>query len=187
MSIVWVVLGVVLVVGYLWYVSIIKRRNAMQEAFSGIDVQLKKRADLIPNILKIAAKFMAHERELLEEVTRLRSEVLQATDAKADQETRFALEQQLESKMGSLLVSVENYPELKSQENMLAAQHAYADVEEHISAARRSYNAANRGLRDSIQVFPGNLIASIAGVTAMPFFEANSADRAPVDANQYLG
>ncbi|GGO69159.1 LemA family protein [Bowmanella pacifica] len=178
-------LAIPLVLLYVWYASIISRRNAAQEAFSGIDVQLKKRTDLIPNILKIAASFMQHEKTLLEDITRLRTEVLKAS-GQAAQSERFALEADLSQKMGSLLVAVENYPELKSQQNMLEAQRVYADVEEHISAARRSYNAAGKSYRDAIQIFPGNLIAAMLGLSPMPFFEVVEADRKPVDADSFL-
>lgn len=178
-------LAIPLVLLYVWYASIISRRNAAQEAFSGIDVQLKKRTDLIPNILKIASSFMQHEKSLLEDITRLRTEVLKAS-GQAAQSERFALEADLSQKMGSLLVAVENYPELKSQQNMLEAQRVYADVEEHISAARRSYNAAGKSYRDAIQVFPGNLIAAMLGLSPMPFFEVAEADRKPVDADSFL-
>lgn len=179
------ILAIPLILLYIWYVSIISRRNATEEAFAGIDVQLKKRTDLIPNILKIATSFMQHEKSLLEDITRLRTEVLKAS-GQAAQTERFALEADLSQKMGSLLVAVENYPELKSQQNMLEAQRVYADVEEHISAARRSYNAAGKRYRDAIQIFPGNLIAAILGLKPMPFFEVPDTERKPIDADSFL-
>ncbi len=186
----WMIAAVVavLLLFYFWYATIISRRNAAEEAFSGIDVQLKKRTDLIPNILKIAARFMEHEQSLLTEITKLRTDVLKAAESsgRANAEERFELEALLESKMSGLMVAVENYPELKSQENMVEAQRVYADVEEHISAARRSYNAAGRRFKDSIQIFPGNIIASIMGLKPLPFFEASEADRAPVNADDFF-
>lgn len=176
----------VLAVFYSWYVSIITKRNAMQEAFSGIDVQLKKRTDLIPNILAIANKFMQHEKSLLEEITQLRTQVLSAAKRTENSESRFKLEGQLEQSLSGLMIAVENYPDLKSDQNMLEAQRAYADVEEHISAARRSFNSANRILRNSIQVFPGNIIAGMINVSAMPFFEITESARQPIDAASLL-
>ncbi len=176
---------------YVWYASIITKRNKAKEAFSGIDVQLKKRADLIPNVLTIAKKFMAHEKELLEEVTRLRTEVQkQQQDAHADEaahiKERFMTEAQLQKSMGQLMIAVENYPELKSDTNMLEAQRAYQNVEENIAAARRFYNAAVNALHNAIQIFPGNVIAGLVGVTEMPFYEAEEADRKAVNAADVL-
>lgn len=179
------ILVVFLVIFYAWYVSIITKRNAMEEAFSGIDVQLKKRTDLIPNVLSIAKKFMTHEKELLEEVTRLRTDVLNAASSN-NNEQRFKLEGQLENSLSGLMIAVENYPELKSDATMLDAQRTYADVEAHISAARRNFNSANRVLRNAIQVFPGNIIAAMVGVKAMAFFEISESERQPVNAAELL-
>lgn len=186
----WMIAAVVavLLLFYFWYATIVSRRNAAEEAFSGIDVQLKKRTDLIPNILKIASRFMEQEQTLLTEVTRLRTEVLKAAESpeRADAEKRFELEAVLESKLSGLMVAVENYPELKSQDNMVEAQRVYADVEEHIAAARRSYNAAARRFKDAIQIFPGTLIAAAMGAKPLPFFETAEVDRAPVNADDFL-
>ncbi|WP_042142515.1 MULTISPECIES: LemA family protein [unclassified Pseudoalteromonas] len=180
------VLAVLIIVFYSWYVSIITKRNAMEEAFSGIDVKLKKRTDLIPNILAIANKFMAYEKSLLEEVTRLRSQVLKTEKGLANIDERFKLEGQLQNSLSGLIVAVENYPELKSNEPMIEAQRAYSDVEAHISAARRNFNSANRVLRNSIQVFPGNIITCLIGVSVMAFFQISESERKPVDATQLL-
>ncbi|NIZ01303.1 LemA family protein [Thalassospira lucentensis] len=186
----WIISAVVavLVLLYFWYASIVTRRNAAEEALSGIDVQLKKRTDLIPNILKIAARFMEHEKTLLTEITELRTEVLKAAEQPGRDATqkRFEMEAALEGKLSGLMVAVENYPDLKSHSNMLEAQRAYADVEEHISAARRSYNAAARRFKDAIQIFPGSAIAAMMGLKPLPFFEVSEADRAPVNADDYL-
>ncbi len=179
------ILVVFIIIFYAWYVSIITKRNAMEEAFSGIDVQLKKRTDLIPNVLAIAKKFMTHEKELLEEVTRLRTDVLNAASSN-NNEQRFKLEGQLENSLSGLMIAVENYPELKSDATMLDAQRTYADVEAHISAARRNFNSANRVLRNAIQVFPGNIIAAMVGVKAMAFFEISESERQPVNATELL-
>lgn len=179
------ILVVFIVIFYAWYVSIITKRNAMEEAFSGIDVQLKKRTDLIPNVLAIAKKFMTHEKELLEEVTRLRTDVLNAASSN-NNEQRFKLEGQLENSLSGLMIAVENYPELKSDATMLDAQRTYADVEAHISAARRNFNSANRVLRNAVQVFPGNIIAAMVGVKAMAFFEISESERQPVNAAELL-
>ena len=176
-----------LIIFYAWYVSIVTRNNKVKEAFSGIDVQLKKRVDLIPNILKIANKFMEHEKGLLEEVTKLRTDVMKAAEAgPAKAEERFALEGLLENKMSGLMVAVENYPDLKSQENMVEAQRVFADVEEHISASRRNYNAALTSLRNAIQIFPGSAIAKMVNVEAPAYFEIPEVEKKPINADDFL-
>ena len=177
-----------LILLYFWYAAIVTRRNAAEEALSGIDVQLKKRTDLVPNILKIAARFMEHEKDLLTEITQLRTEVIKAAERtdRAGTEKRFNLEAALENKMSGLMVAVENYPDLTSHTNMVEAQRVYSDVEEHISAARRSYNAASRRFKDAIQIFPGSVIAKMMGLEPLPFFEVTEAERAPVDADQFF-
>ena len=182
------VVVVLLIGGYLWYASIVQRRNKAFEALSGIDVQLKQRSDLIPNILTIAKKFMEHEKELLTEVTALRAKA-DADYDKADMgaiKEHLAAAEALSSRMGSLMVQVEAYPELKSDQTMMTAMHSYNEVEANISAARRFYNAAATSLNNSIQIFPGNMFAGWAGASTMPYYEADEASREPVSAADYL-
>lgn len=178
-----------LLVFYIWYTNIIKNRNKALEALSGIDVQLKKRSSLIPNVLAIAKKFMDHEKSLMEEVTRLRSETdsdYDKTDASAVKDHLRSAEQ-LSSKMGQLMVQVENYPDLKSDAHMLQAQRSYNEIESQVAASRRFYNSACNNLRNSVQIFPGNIIAGVAGVHELPpFYEADEAARQPVDAAALL-
>ncbi len=173
---------------YAWYVAIVSKRNKAQEALSGIDVQLKKRSNLVPNILQIAKKFMEHEKQLLTDITALRERADQQYD-QADAEAvkkHLAASEQLGSKMGQLMVSVEDYPELKSNETMLQAMQTYNEVEAQIAAARRFYNASVTSLNNSIQIFPGNLIANLANASPLPFYTADEAAKAPVNANDYL-
>jgi len=186
----WVAISLiaVVVIFYGWYVSIIKRRNKAQEALSGIDVQLQKRSNLIPNILKIAKKFMEHESALLTQVTELRTKAGADYDSSNPEEVKVHLgaAKELSGAMGRLMVAVEAYPELKSNETMIQAQQTYNEVEAQIAAARRFYNSAVSTLNNAVQIFPGNVIAGIAGVAAMPFYEADEAARAPVDAGDFL-
>jgi len=155
---------------------------------SGIDVQLKLRANLIPNILKIAQKFMDHERGLLEEITALRTKALENYDNKDANAVgeHLDISNQLAGKMQQFLVSVENYPELKSDQTMLQAQTTYNEVEAKIAAARRFYNSSVTALNNAVQIFPGNIIAGWAGVAQMPFYEVDEAAKAPVNAGDYL-
>lgn len=177
-----ILLVVIGVLFYSLYSGIIRKKNKALEAFSGIDVQLKKRADLIPNILTLAKKFMEHEKNLLMEITELRTSVQKLSDAKdpSSVKKRLEIENQLSSKMGSFFVAVENYPQLKSDASIVQAQKTYNEVEEHISAARRFYNSAVTVLNNAVQIFPGNLVAGMLGIQAMTFFEADPADKKPV-------
>ncbi len=184
-----VILAVVGIVFYGWYATIIARRNKADEAFAGIDVQLRKRHDLVPNVLKIAQTFMEHERGLLEEITKLRAQAVEkaaSTPTAPGTAERLGIEAQLQAKMGQFFVAVENYPDLKSDQTMVQAMTTYNEVEEHIAAARRFYNAAVNQLRNSIQIWPGSMIAGMIAIEDRPMYEAEETARAPVDAGAYL-
>jgi LemA protein len=178
-----------IVVLYIWYSRIVRNKNQVYEALSGIDVQLKNRSNLIPNILSIAKKFMEHERELISSVTKLRTQSTaeyDSGDAQAVKE-HMELASALTSEMGKLMISVEAYPELKSDQTMQQAQLSYNEVETKIAAARRFYNSAVSQLNNSIEIFPGNIVARYANVSSMPFYEADEGSKAPVDASSILG
>ncbi len=177
---------VVLAVLYNIYVQLIMKKNKVKEAMSGIDVQLKKRYDLIPNILTIANKFMEHERGLIEEITKLRT---QAAGLRSDANTiaeKMNLDNQIVSKMGQLMVNVENYPQLKSDQTMVQAMQTYSEVEEHIAAARRFYNSAVNELNNSVEIFPSSIFAAMLGISTYPFFEADEVARKSVNASDYF-
>lgn len=178
----------ILLILYFWYTTIIKRKNQYMEALSGIDVQLTKRHDLIPNILKIAKKFMEHEKSLITEVTALRSKIPHNYQHNETREVSeyFQMSNEVASKMADLFIQVENYPDLKSNEAMLQAQLTYNEVEGHISAARRFYNASATELNNSIQIFPGNIIAKFIDAKVMPFYQADKSHKQAVDANTVL-
>ena len=177
------------VVLYFWYSTIVKRRNRVAEALAGIDVQLTQRHDLIPNLLAIARRFMEHERALLDEITALRSKATSFgnTTEPAATASKFAAEGQLTAGLGRFFAVAENYPSLKSDGPMIEAQRGYQEVETNIAAARRFYNAAVGSLNNAVQIFPGPLLASLAGAAKPPpFFEASAAAREGVDAGQLL-
>lgn len=169
---------------YTVYTNVIKNKNTLLEALSGIDVQLKKRHDLVPNILKIAKKFMEHENELFEKITELRT---QALNNHSGSKEKFAAESRLDSLMNRFMVNVENYPQLKSDATMVQAMTTYNEVEEHICAARRFYNSALTQLRNSVMIFPGSLFASLASdVLGLSYFETDAASKEPIDADSHL-
>lgn len=179
---------VVLVSLYFWYAGIIRKRNGVLEALADIDVQLKKRADLIPNILKIAQKYMQYEKSVMTDITGLRTRALKDYDPhdKEAVKEHLAATDALFGKMGGLLVSVENYPTLKADATMVQAQQSYNETESQIAAARRFYNSAAKLLNNAVQIFPGNVIAKSAGVSTMPFYETDAASKAPVAADDIL-
>lgn len=177
---------VLIVVFYALYVSLIKKKNKLQEAASGIDVQLKKRYDLIPNLLQMAQKFMVHEKGLMEEIVRLRSEAMQKT-FNGNPKDIIETSNLLDSKLRDFWLSVENYPDLKSNQTMLQAMQTFNEVEEHIAAARRFYNASLTELKNAVEIFPGNLIAGLLGIKAdMPFFTTDKQAAQPIDAGKYF-
>ena len=187
--IVWIIVAVVVAALYVWYVTIVKRKTRVAEALSGIDVQLSQRHELIPNVLAIAKRYLAHEQDLLSDIARLRTtgqERIGSTDPKAISE-KFAAENQLSAGLGRLFAVAEGYPELKSDGVMVRAQSTYQEVETNVAAARRFYNSAVTDLRNACQVFPGQLVAALAGATQMPpFFEAPSEHRGAVNAADHL-
>jgi len=174
--------------GYFWYMKIVMNVNAAKEALSTIDVQMKQRYDLIPNILTIAKKFMTHESELFAEITQLRQGASQSyqKDNAAEVSEHLTRMNELNAKLGQLSITVENYPELKSDATMVKAMQSYNEVESQIAAARRFYNAAATQLNNSIQIFPGNYIAKRMNVAAMPYFETDASARSPVNAKEFL-
>ena len=180
----WIILAGVVVVSYLWYITIIKRRNNVQEALSGIDVQLQQRADLLPNLIAIAKRFLAHESDVFAQVTALRTHAQQPYDrSKPDQvKSHFAAADALGRSMGGLMVQMEAYPELKSDALMLQTQQSFNEVEAQLAASRRFYNASVNALNTAIQIFPGMLFAKLAGAQKMPSFIAEPAARGTVDA-----
>ncbi len=172
------------VVLYTSYAGVISARNQLDEALAGIDVQLKRRADLVPNVLKIAQRFMVHEREIFTEITKLRTEVLEHPVGTAE---RFAGEEKLHEALRQLVVTVENYPQLKSDSAMVKAMETYSDVEDNIAASRRFYNTALRELKNRIQIFPGTLFKSNAGdISVFDYYSCSNEDRKVVDVKDYL-
>ena len=187
----WVVVVVIAVLAilYVLYSRLIRLRNRALEALSSVDVQLKKRHNLIPNLVKMAQKYMDYEKSLLEDVVRLREQAqapYERTDATAVDE-HFQAEAALQAGLGRFRVAMENYPDLKAQGPLIEAQDALQEVEGQISAARRFYNSAVTNLNSAVQIFPGPMIAAIAKVDGMPWFELDDAEaRKPIDVDQLM-
>ena len=169
---------VVLIVLYLLYNRLIKSRNMAQAALSSIEIQLRKRYDLIPNVLSIAKKYMEHEKSTFDQITKLRTEALSNSDAEDASAVAklFSDDAKLSGMMGKLMVSMEAYPELRAVESMKEAMATYQDVEDNISAARRFYNSAVNELKNAVDIFPSSMIASAINISAMPFYEDPESD-----------
>lgn len=179
---------VALVIGILYsiYVQLIQKKNKVKEAMSGVDVQLKKRYDLIPNILTIANKFMEHERGLIDDITKLRTQAAGLRSTSDTISEKINLDNAISEKMSQLMVNVENYPQLKSDQTMIQAMQTYAEVEEHIAAARRFYNSAVNELNNAVEIFPSSMFASAMGIAACPFFEASESERKAINASDFF-
>lgn len=164
----WILLAIVIVI-VLWlvlaYNGLVTTRNRAQEAYSDIDVQLKRRYDLIPNLIETVKGYAAHEKTVFEDVTNARTAAMQATGP-----AKAGAENQLSGTLKSLFAVAENYPDLKANQNFLALQNELTDTEDKIQAARRFYNGMVRDLNIKIQVFPTNMFASMFGFTKMDFF-----------------
>ncbi len=176
-----IVVGLLLLIG-LFYVlirnSIIGSRNRVDESWSGIDVQLKRRHDLVPNLVETVKGYATHERETFEKVTQARAAAMQATGpAEAS-----AAEGMLSQALGGLRVVAEQYPELRATENFQQLSRNLSELEDEIQASRRIYNSNVQAYNTKIQIFPNSIVASSGGFTAREFFEiTDAAEREPVE------
>lgn len=167
---------VLIIVGM--YNNLIRKRNEVDNAFGGMDVQLKKRYDLIPNLVATVKQYATHETELLTKITEMRAK---ATSGKISTEEKIALDNQISAGMKSIMVAVENYPDLKASESFLNLQRTLNEIESQISASRRTYNAVITDFNNAIQTFPSNLIAGIMKLQRKEVFVIPEAERQNVD------
>lgn len=165
------------------YNGFVACRNRMRHAMSGIDVQLKKRHDLIPQLVRTVQGYMQHEREVLERVTALRSDAQSHT---LDQSSRIQSEQRIGSCIGLIRARAEAYPELRASAQFTMLMRSLNEIEEQISAARRSYNAAVERLNNMVESFPSNIVARMFGFSLADFFAAVESDRANPDVGGLL-
>jgi LemA protein len=174
-----VLVGLVLYVIFI-YNNVIRSRNAVDKAFGSVDVMLKKRYDLIPNLVETVKEYTAYESSVLNDVTKLRAQLAekQTTDEKIE------LHNNLSRQIKSFLVSVENYPDLKANQSFLKLQGAWNEVEEQISAARRYYNASVTEYNNSIQTFPANLIIDSSKFCPKKVLEIDEVERQNISAKE---
>ena len=177
-----VVVGVTLIfivlIIVLMYNSLVDKKNQVENAFGGMDVQLKKRYDLIPNLISSVKTYMKHESDTLTEITELRAKAISgglSNDDKVD------LDNKITSKLGGIMVAVENYPDLKASDNFIQLQRSLNEVEEQISASRRSYNASVTDLNNGIEKFPSNIVAGMMSLARKEVFEIPETQRKNID------
>ncbi|NTW29384.1 MAG: LemA family protein [Coriobacteriia bacterium] len=177
----WIVLAIVVVIVIALvavYNGLITRRNRVFEALSDIDVQLKRRYDLIPNLVNTVKGYATHERELFEKVTAERAGLMTGTTGE-----KIAASNQLTETLKSLFAVAEAYPDLKANQNFLSLQVELTDTQDKIMAAQRFYNSNVRDFNTAIQVFPTNLLAAPLGFSAFEFIEATPTETQNVQVN----
>ena len=176
----WIILAIVVILGiFLWvtYNALVTLRLRVDEAWSDITVQLKRRLDLIPNLIETVKGYAAHEKSVFEEVTRARTEVLNAQGVTQT----AAAENQFEGALKSLFAVAEAYPDLKASNNFVELQKELVDTEDKIQAARRFYNNGVVTLNTKIQTFPNNIVASLFRFKNRTFFELDEAEQATAE------
>ncbi len=177
----WIIIGVVALALVLMYNTLVSHKNQVENIFASVDTVLKKRYDLIPNLVSSVQQYMSHEKELLEKITQWRS---QAMKPGLSDEKKIELDRQMTGALGSIMVAVENYPDLKANENIMHLQRTLTEVEAQISAARRAYNQAVTDYNNAIEMFPTNFMASFMRYTRKAVFEAEESARQNVNVKE---
>ena len=165
-----IVVGIIVLI-IIWVVSLynglVRLRNRRQNAFADIDVQLRQRHDLVPQLVETVKGYATHEKDLLLKITEARSNAMAATSI----DDKIKAEQQLSSALAGLKVQVEAYPDLKANQNFLQLQEELSDIENKLAAARRFFNGATTEYNNAVETFPGNLIARNFGFAKELFFD----------------
>ena len=173
-----IVVAVALLIVFAMYNSLIGKKNDVENAFASIDVMLKKRYDLIPNLVAAVKQYMQHEAGLLTKVTELRARALSG-GLTSDQAVE--VNNKITQALGGIMVAVENYPQLKANENFMQLQRSLNEIEEQVSAARRAFNAAVTAFNNAVEMFPSNMMARMMGYTRRQLFEIPEAERKNVN------
>ena len=175
----YILIGVVVVI-LLWLIGVfnalVRLKNRVKEAWSDIDVQLKRRHDLIPNLVSSVKGYMTHEKDLLENITKARSQAMDAQKGGDTGELAQA-ENQLGGMLGKLQIAVEAYPDLKANQNVMQLMDELSDTENKIQASRRFYNGMVRDFNTKTETFPNNMVAGMLRFTKFEFFEADEAEK----------
>jgi len=160
------------------YNSLIRKKNQVINVFGAVDALLKKRYDLIPNLVAAVQQYMQFEKDVLTKVTELRA---RAMSGKSTDDEKIAIDREISKMLRGIMVAVENYPELKANQSFLQLQVSLNEVEEQISAARRAYNAAVTDYNNAVEMFPTNIMAQMMNYKTRAVFEISPGEREPVD------
>lgn len=174
MSIYLIAVLVIAIILVLIYNSLVAKKNQVQNISASVDVILKKRYDLIPNLVATASRYMEHEKELLTKITSLRASAMKPDLAEVD---KISLDKKISSALGSVMVAIEAYPELKANENILHLQQSLNEIEEQLSAARRAYNQAVTDYNNALEMIPTSFMASAMNYTKKETFEAQEKEK----------
>lgn len=176
----WVILGIVFVL-IIWYISannkLVALKNNRENAFADIDVQLKQRHDLIPQLIGAVKGYMDHEKEVLTRITEARANAMRATDVNG----KIAAEKELGAAMSAFQIQVEAYPELKANTNFMQLQHEISDIENKLAAVRRFFNSATKEYNTAVESIPTNIVAGMKGYTTQPMFDLGVVEREKLD------
>jgi LemA protein len=169
-----IILAVLVLIVTGLYNRLVKLRNNRENAFADIDVQLKQRLDLIPQLVEAVKGYMKHESSVLTDITNARTNGLKATSINE----KIAAESQLSNALQGLKVAVEAYPDLKASQNFIQLQEEIADIENKLAAARRFFNSATKELNNAVETFPSNILAGMFGFKREPMFDLGTDQRA---------
>ena len=172
---------VVIAIVVLLYNSLVAKKNQVINVFGTIDAMLKKRYDLLPKLISTVKTYMQHERTLLEEITEMRAK---AVSGQLSDDEKVDIDNKVTKALGGIMVAVENYPDLKANQNFLQLQGTMNEVEEQISAARRAYNAAVTDYNNAVEMFPTNILASMMSYKLKKVFEINQQQREDIDTDK---
>ncbi len=177
-TIIIIAVAVVILLGIIGlYNNLVRMRNNRENAFANIDVQLKQRHDLVPQLVSTVKGYASHEKTVLENVTNARTAAMSANNIN----DKIQAENKLSSALANLKVSLEAYPDLKANQNFLQLQTEISDIENKLAASRRFFNSATKELNNAVQTFPANILAGIFGFHKEPMFEIPATDRASLD------
>jgi len=176
-----VIPAAILLLGIVFYNTLIAKKNQVTNAFSSIDVMLKKRFDLLPNLVETVKQYMQHESATLTKLVQLRS---QATAGNLTTNEKIELDKQVSSGVKGLMLSVEAYPDLKANQNFINLQSTWTESEEQIAAARRTYNASVTDYNDVIMMFPGSIVAGMLNYQPISVLANTEEERKNVSAKE---
>lgn len=174
---IWIPIGIgvfVVLVAFMMYNSLVGKKNQVENAFASIDAMLKKRYDLLPNLVATVKQYMEHEASTLTEITELRAK---ATSGQVSSDEAVELNNKIGRAIGGIMVAVENYPDLKASENFKDLQRSLNEIEEQLSAARRAFNASVTDYNNAVEMFPTNMLANMMGYKRRRLFEVTEKER----------